>query len=106
MEYLFSLAIIIGALVGIASASFILIFSLTAGIIKKPLNITRNKKKKQGKILVLAKRKLNSIETLASQTLIRMEISHEEFIRILNEKDEYEKIKEDTKTIKSSHESN
>ena len=35
-----------------------------------------------------------------------MEISHEEFIRILNEKDKYEKIKKDTRTIKSSHELN
>ena len=36
----------IGAPVGIASASFALIFSLTTGIIKKLLNITINKKKK------------------------------------------------------------
>ena len=31
-----------------------------------------------------------------------MEISHEEFITILNEKEKYEKIKEDIRTIKSS----
>ena len=37
---------IVGATVGIASASFTLIFSLTTGIVKKLLNITRNKKKK------------------------------------------------------------
>ena len=37
---------IIGAPVGIASASFTLIFSLTTGIIKKLLNITRRKKEK------------------------------------------------------------
>ena len=42
---------------------------------------------------MLAKSKLNSVETLISQTLIDMEISHEEFITILNEKDKYEKIK-------------
>ena len=77
---------IIGAPVGIASASFTLIFSLTTGIVKKLLNITRNKKKKHDKILMLAKSKLNSIETLISQALIDMEISHEEFITILNEK--------------------
>ena len=41
----------------------------------------------------MAKSKLNSIETLISQALIDMEISHEEFITILNEKDKYEKIK-------------
>ena len=41
----------------------------------------------------MAKSKLNSIETLISQALIDMEISHEEFITILNEKDKYEKMK-------------
>ena len=43
---------------------------------------------------MLAKSKLNSIETLVSQALIDMEISHEEFITILKEKDKYEKMKE------------
>ena len=83
----------IGAPVGIASASFTLIFSLTTGIIKKLLNITRNKKKKHNKILMLAKSKLNSIESLISQALNDMEISHKEFITILNEKDKYERMK-------------
>ena len=78
---------IIGAPVGIASASLTLFFSLTTGIVKKLLNITRNKKKKHDKILMLAKSKLSSIETLISQALIDMEISHEEFNTILNEKD-------------------
>ena len=73
---------IVGAPVGIASASFTLIFSLTTGIVKKLLNITRNKKKKHDKILMLAKSKLNSIETI-SQALIDMEISHVELITIL-----------------------
>ena len=89
---------IIGAPVGIASASFTLIFSLTTGIIKKLLSITRNKKKKHDKILMLAKSKLNSIETLISQALIDMEISHEEFITILKEKDKYEKMKENLRS--------
>ena len=43
---------------------------------------------------MLAKSKLNSIETLISQALIDMDISHEEFVTILKEKDKYEKIKE------------
>ena len=55
----------VGAPVGIAGASFILIFSLTTGIIKKLLSITKNKKEKHDKILMLAISKLNSIETLA-----------------------------------------
>ena len=84
--------------VGIASSSFILIFSLTTGIVKKLLNIARNKKKKHDKILMLAKSKLNSIETLISQALIDMEISHEEFITILNEKDKYERMKDNLRS--------
>ena len=47
---------IIRAPVGIASASFTLTFSLTTGIAKKLLNITRKQKKKHDKILMLAKR--------------------------------------------------
>ena len=58
---------IVGAPVGIASASLTLIFSLTTGIVKKLLNITRNKKKNHYKILMLTKSKLNSIESLVSQ---------------------------------------
>ena len=79
---------------GIAGASFILIFSLTTGRVKKLQSITRNKEKKDDKILMLAKSKLNSIETLVSQALIDMEISHEEFVPIFKEKDKYEKMKE------------
>ena len=83
--------------VGTAGASFTLIFSLTTGIIKKLRNITRNKKKKHGKILILAKSKLNNIETLVSTALIDMEISHEEFNTILKDKNKYEKMKENLK---------
>ena len=62
-------------------------FSLTTGIIKKLLSITRNKKKKHDKILMLAKSKLNGIQILVSQVLIDMEeISHEEFNIIIKEK--------------------
>ena len=50
---------IIGAPVGIASASFTLIFSLTTGIVKKLLNITRKKRKSMIKFLCWLK--VNSI---------------------------------------------
>ena len=46
------------------------------------------------KILMLAKSKLNSIETLISQALIDMEKSYKEKIAILKEKEKYEKMKE------------
>ena len=85
---------IIGAPVGIASASFTLVFSLATGIIKKLLSTTRKKKKKHDKILMLAKSKFSSIETLMSQALNDMDIIHEDFITIFKEKDRYEKIKE------------
>ena len=42
---------------------------------------------------MLAKSKLNSMETLISQALIDMEISREEFVAIFREKDKYEKMK-------------
>ena len=84
---------VVRAPVGITSASFTLIFSVITVIIKKLLSIIRNKKKKHDKILMLAKRKLNSNEPLVSQALINMEISHEEFIMIFEKKDRYEKMK-------------
>ena len=53
---------------------------------------------------MLAKSKLNSIETLVSQALIDMEISHEESVTILNERDKYEKMKENLKNISEKQE--
>ena len=43
---------------------------------------------------MLAKSKLNSVETLISQTSIHLEISYEEFITIVKEKEKYDKMKE------------
>ena len=63
----------------------------------------RNKKKKHDKILMLARSKLNSIEILISQALIDLDISHEEFIRILKEKDKYEKMKENLRSEKKEY---
>ena len=42
---------------------------------------------------MLAKSKLNSIETLVSQALIDMEISHREYDMTLKEKNKYEQIR-------------
>ena len=89
---------IVGAPVGIASASFTLFFSLTTGIVKKLLSITRKKKKKHDNILMLAKSKVNSIEALISQELMDMQISYEEFVAIFKERDKYEKMKENFRT--------
>ena len=48
---------------------------------------------------MLAKTKLNSIESLVSQALIDMETSHEEFTTILKEKGKYEKMKENVRNV-------
>ena len=53
---------------------------------------------------MLAKRKLNSIETLISQSLIDLGISHEEFKTIVNEKEKYKRMKENIRIMKSSGE--
>ena len=90
---------VVGVPVRIVRASFTLIFSLTIGIIKKLLSTTRNENKKHDKILMLPKSKLNGIETLISQALIDMEISHEEFVAIFKEKDKYEKMKESVRNV-------
>ena len=47
---------------------------------------------------MLAKNKLKRLETLISQALIDMEISHEEFITILKEKNKYEKMKDNLRS--------
>ena len=92
-------ATVVGAPVGIANAGFTILFSLAAEITQKLLKTTRNEKKKHDKILMLAKSKFNKIESLVSQTLIDIGISHEEFITILKEKDKYEKDKENVRNI-------
>ena len=61
--------------------------------------MTRKKKKKHDKTLMLAKIKLNNIETLVSQALIDMEISREEFIAIFKEKHKSDKMKENVRNL-------
>ena len=52
------------------------------------------------KVLMLAKSKPNSIETLISQALIDMEITDKEYIVVLKEKDKYERMKENLRNEK------
>ena len=74
-----------GTLAGIASASLSLTFSLSTGLVKKLLRTTRNKKKTHNKIAMLARSKLNSIESKISEALMNNQISHEDFMTIINE---------------------
>ena len=82
-------ATVIGAPVGKKSASFSFAFSICTGIVKKLLKITRSKRKKHNKFVVLARSKLNSIESETSEALRNNKINHEDFMAIINE----EKIK-------------
>ena len=96
-----SFATVIGAPVGIMSATCSLAFSITTGFVKKFLKTTRNKKKKHNKIVMLARSKLNSIESKISEALINNEINHEDFMTILNEKTKYREFKESIRMMNS-----
>ena len=61
-----SFATVIGAPIGITSASLSFAFSLCTGLVKKLSKATRNKKKKHNKIVMPARGKLNSIESKIS----------------------------------------
>ena len=93
-------ATIVGILVGIAGSSLTLIFTISTGINKSILQLTKKRKKKHNKIMALAKNKLNIIDTLLSSALNDSKISHEEFSNIITEKNLYENIKENIKEIK------
>ena len=71
-----SFATVIEAPVRMMSASCSLAFSITTG---------KHNKKKHNKTVMLARSKLNSIESKISETLINNEISHEDFMTIINE---------------------
>ena len=96
-----SFATVIGAPVGMMSASCSLAFSITTGFVKKFLKTIRNKKKKHNKIVMLARSKLNSIESKISEALINNEISHEDFMIILNERTKYRGLKEGIRIMNS-----
>ena len=96
-----SYATVVGIPAGIAGASLTLVFTITTGVVKTLLNITRKKKKKHNKIIVLARRKLNIIENLISQALIHFEITDEEFSKVIYEKNNYEQTIDNIKSVKS-----
>ena len=92
---------VIGGPVEITSASFSLAFSICTGIVGKLLKATRNKKKKHNKIVLLARRKLNSIESKISESLINNEISYDDFMTIINEEKKYKELKETIRMMNS-----
>ena len=92
-----SFATVIGAPVGIVSASFSLAFSISTGTVKKLLKT--NKKKKHNKIVMLARSKLNGIESKISEA--NNEIGHEDFMTIINEERNYQELKESIRMMNS-----
>ena len=96
-----TLATVVGIPAGIAGASLTLIFTVTTAVVKTFLNITRKKKKKHNKIMALARNKLNVIENLISQALIDSEITHEEFSKLIYEKNNYEQIIDNIRNVKN-----
>ena len=95
-----SFATAIGIPIGMTSASLSLAFSLCTGLVKKLLKATRNKKKKLNKIVMLARSKLNSIESKISETLINNQVTHEDFMTIINEERNYRELKESIRVMK------
>ena len=97
-------ATVIGIPVGIAVSSLTLIFTISTGVNKSLLQVTKKRKKKHNKIITLTKSKLNVIKTLLSSALNNSKISHEEFTNIIAEKNMYENMKEKNKDIKEEEE--
>ena len=79
-----SYASVVGIPAGITGDSLTLVFTIGTGISKSLLKLTKKRKKKHNKIILLAKNKLNMIDTLLSSALNDSEISHEEFTNIIN----------------------
>ena len=75
-------------------------------MVKTLLNITRKKKKKHNKIIALARSKLNIIENVITQALIDFEITHEEFSKMIYEKNNYEQIIGNIRSVKSINDLN
>ena len=96
-----SFASVIGAPAGIIGASCGFTLSITSGFVKKFLKATRNRKKKHNKIVLLARSKLNSIESKTSKALTDNEISHEDFETIINEEKIYRELKESIRIMNS-----
>ena len=94
-----SYASVVGIPAGITGASSTLVFTIGTGISKSLLKLTKKRKKKHNKIIVLAKNKLNTIDTLLSSALNYSEISHKEFSNIITEANIYENIKENIKEL-------
>ena len=73
-------------LLGLISSIFSLLFCLSSGVVKKLQQETKTRKKKQSKLLYLAKNKLDCVEMLVSKSAMDEIIDHNEFLAIMKEK--------------------
>ena len=87
----------IGIPIAITSSATGLKICATAAGTKKYKSIIKKKEKKHGKIVLLAKSKLNRIKVLIFKALIDSNISHDELVLINNVLKEYEEMKEEIK---------
>ena len=94
-----SYASVVGIPAGMTGASLTLVFTTGTGISKSLLKLTKKRKKKHNKIIVLAENKLNMIDTSLSSALNDSEIIHEEFANIITETNIYENKKENIKEL-------
>ena len=81
-----SYASVVGIPVSITGDSLTLIFTVSTGINKSLLKVTKKRKKKHNRIIALAKSKINTIDTSLSSAVNDSKISHEEFTNIITEK--------------------
>ena len=79
----------------------VLHFLFSTGIVKNLLKTTRNKKKKDNKIVMLVRIKLNSLESKISEALINNEIKHEDFMTIINKEKNYRELKKSIRMMNS-----
>ena len=56
---------------------------------------------KHNKIVMLARSKLNSIESKISKALINNQIEHEDFVTIIDEQEKYRELKESIRMTNS-----
>ena len=80
-------------LLGLISSIFSLLFCLSSGVVKNLQQETKTRKKKQNKLLYLAKNILDCVEMLVSKSVQDGNIDHNEFLAIIKEKKDYDSQK-------------
>ena len=101
MCFYFCFGSLVGIPIGITSSAVGLRSCVITAAIKKRKSIIKKKKRKHDKLVLLAKSKLNSIEVLISKASVDSVISHDKFVLMNNMLEEYNKMKEEIKNLKT-----